>query len=514
MALFKISKGASANLPTDITEGYCWYTYDDSKFYIDYKDENGELRRNALNAKDAETLSGASLATILRNSEVEIPTSKLVYEAINEVKSLIGDKSISEQVNEAIGNVFDAALFFKHLKAQMPVVANWSDITYGDGMFVAIAYDSNVAAYSTDGKNWSFTTLPSTEKWTKVKYGMGVFIAISYFSNVCAYSSDGINWSQGTTISTLKWTSLVFDGSYYMFYAVPEEGMAYKYTMDGYDWGMDELPIEAQWSDMTFDGSECIIVARNSKQILIGHLASWTARTHNSPASGLIAVASNGNGLTVALGTLGSGYVCWTTDKSTWNNAFISEKAWCDIAYGNGKFVTVAINTNCAAYSEDGEHWTEVELPCSCRWKNVSYGNGMFIACAYETNVIAISSDGVKWVSSEKMLIDKSGNDVTQDVLEILNVSNGAPKLATVTLNSENWSGSSNPYYQNVAINGVTNNSKIDLQPSASQIVELQNEDIMIMIENNNGAATAYAIGGKPTKNYTMQALITEVIPV
>ena len=84
MALFKVSKGLKANLPSAKTEGYCWYTTDDSLFYIDYKDENGTLQRKALNAKDTETLTGASLSTILNSSDVEIPTSKAVLDALNE----------------------------------------------------------------------------------------------------------------------------------------------------------------------------------------------------------------------------------------------------------------------------------------------------------------------------------------------------------------------------------------------------------------------------------------------
>ena len=85
MALFKISRGSSANLPATLTEGYCWYTYDDSKFYIDHRDENGQLVRKAINAKDAETLTGASLSTILNSSDIEIPTSKAVLDAIDAV---------------------------------------------------------------------------------------------------------------------------------------------------------------------------------------------------------------------------------------------------------------------------------------------------------------------------------------------------------------------------------------------------------------------------------------------
>lgn len=88
------------------------------------------------------------------------------------------------------------------------------------------------------------------------------------------------------------------------------------------------------------------------------------------------------------------------------------------------------------------------------------------------------------------------------------------PKMTTITLEANAWTGSSNPWSQVVSINGVTVNSKIDLQPTAVQIVELQNADIMLMIENNGGTTTAYAIGGKPTVDYTMQVLITEVTPV
>jgi len=50
MALFKIAKGSSNNLGNQgLTEGYCWFTPDDGKFYIDAIKEN-HLTRIALNA--------------------------------------------------------------------------------------------------------------------------------------------------------------------------------------------------------------------------------------------------------------------------------------------------------------------------------------------------------------------------------------------------------------------------------------------------------------------------------
>lgn len=91
MALFKISKGLKANLPSAKAAGNCWYTIDDSLFYIDYEDEKGEVQRKALNAKDAETLCGASLAKILDSNELEIPTSKAVLDAIDNLAEGFSD---------------------------------------------------------------------------------------------------------------------------------------------------------------------------------------------------------------------------------------------------------------------------------------------------------------------------------------------------------------------------------------------------------------------------------------
>lgn len=82
MALFKIYRGLEANLPTEMHDGYAYFCSDSAAFFIDFLDYDGNLQRKQLNAKDAETLSGASLATILQSSEVEIPTSKAVFDAL------------------------------------------------------------------------------------------------------------------------------------------------------------------------------------------------------------------------------------------------------------------------------------------------------------------------------------------------------------------------------------------------------------------------------------------------
>lgn len=101
---------------------------------------------------------------------------------------------------------------------------------------------------------------------------------------------------------------------------------------------------------------------------------------------------------------------------------------------------------------------------------------------------------------------------VSDQIAEAIANLSGTPKLTNVSILAANWSGDSNPWSQVVTMNGVTVNSKIDLQPTAIQIVELQNSDIAFMAENNDGIVTIYAIGDKPIKDYTIQALITEVV--
>lgn len=87
MALFKISKGSKNNLPATLTEGYCWYTFEDSKFYIDHKDENGVLVRKALNAENAETIMGVSLEE-LRN-EFATQDAVVLHEAQSYTDAII-----------------------------------------------------------------------------------------------------------------------------------------------------------------------------------------------------------------------------------------------------------------------------------------------------------------------------------------------------------------------------------------------------------------------------------------
>lgn len=81
----------------------------------------------------------------------------------------------------------------------------------------------------------------------------------------------------------------------------------------------------------------------------------------------------------------------------------------------------------------------------------------------------------------------------------------------TVALPTANWIGEVSPFSQAVEINGVTVNSKIDLQPTVEQLTVLQDEETSLIAVNNSGVVTVYALGYKPSVDLEMQTLITEV---
>lgn len=98
--LFRILHGDPSRISEDITPfhaGHCYVTHD-GYMYIDMNIGTKEVPNNQrikLNAKDAETLLGASLSSILNESEFEIPTSNAVLQGLeakqNTIVGSIGD---------------------------------------------------------------------------------------------------------------------------------------------------------------------------------------------------------------------------------------------------------------------------------------------------------------------------------------------------------------------------------------------------------------------------------------
>lgn len=84
-------------------------------------------------------------------------------------------------------------------------------------------------------------------------------------------------------------------------------------------------------------------------------------------------------------------------------------------------------------------------------------------------------------------------------------------RIGNVELFADKWVGEESPYSQVVVLDGVTENSQVDLTPSVEQLSIFHHKDLAFVTENDGGVLTVYAIGQKPENDYTIQVTITEV---
>ena len=90
-------------------------------------------------------------------------------------------------------------------------------------------------------------------------------------------------------------------------------------------------------------------------------------------------------------------------------------------------------------------------------------------------------------------------------------VESSIPTTKTITLKASAWLGDTSPYSQVVTLANVTSKTKVDLQPTSSQLNTLHAQCLGFYTENAGGVVTAYAIGHNPTEDFTFQVTMTEV---
>ena len=95
------------------------------------------------------------------------------------------------------------------------------------------------------------------------------------------------------------------------------------------------------------------------------------------------------------------------------------------------------------------------------------------------------------------------------------------PTPASITLVPDGWmeviedsNVVPNRYYQPVTVHNaiVTPNSKIDLQPSPTDLAIFAQKDITLTAINAGGNVRVCLVGQKPTQTYTIQVTVTEVV--
>lgn len=241
---------------------------------------------------------------------------------------------------------FSTSIDFASFGNVMPSQSKWRDVCYGNGKYVAVATDSNMAAYSTTGENWAASAIhESVTRWYSVCYGNGIFLATGqdYF----ATSTDAINWtttsSTGNTFQCVRF----LNGK---FYAV---GTGIYRSSDGATWEKCNVP--------SGDGY-------------------------------MIMSITYGNGMYVCVTT---NYAVYSYDGLNWSYTPMPQGSWRSIAFGNGVFIASGLFSY-SVYSQDGKTWQTSSIPSGqTDGLGTCFGDGRFIATTYAGVVKSV--DGHTW---------------------------------------------------------------------------------------------------------------------
>ena len=128
------------------------------------------------------------------------------------------------------------------------------------------------------------------------------------------------------------------------------------------------------------------------------------------------------------------------------------------------------------------------------------------------TKLITAWIDGAVQEIEVEDIVSAPQEPSIEDRLYAIEQTHSPEIVRNVTLLSSDWIGDASPYSQVVEIDGVTNYSKIDLQPDTEQLSIFHEKELTFVAENEDGVVTIYCIGQKPQNDYTIQATMTEVI--
>jgi len=100
-------------------------------------------------------------------------------------------------------------------------VASWNCVTYGNGMFVAVAHDRIMT--SSNGFDWTLRESPAVHPWWSVGFGNGLFVAVAWAGTGgrAMSSPDGVEWAlRPTSSENSGWYSVAFGSQRFVAVAI------------------------------------------------------------------------------------------------------------------------------------------------------------------------------------------------------------------------------------------------------------------------------------------------------
>ena len=262
--------------------------------------------------------------------------------------------------------------------------SSWNTVTYGNGRFVALGFNTAAMSSTDDGNTWTghLSSSDGNSMWSSVTYGNGCFVAVGsrHYDDpgviprkygTMTSTDNGITWTgHVSSDDNNAWASVTFGKG--RFVAVAKSGIAPRTmtsTDNGITWtGYPSSNDDNQWYSVTF-GNGCFVAVASgyySKDggknrtmtstdngiTWTGHPASSDDNFWNSVAYGygfFVAVADSGYGPRTTTGykdprtmTSTDNGITWTGHVSPNDYNSWSINGWSSVTFGNGRFVAVA----------------------------------------------------------------------------------------------------------------------------------------------------------------------------
>ena len=201
----------------------------------------------------------------------------------------------------------------------------WTSVTYGNGLFVAVACGvnsimcngtvGNRIMTSPDGIAWTLRNSPASYSWTSVTYGNGLFVAVanSGTGDIVMTSPDGIVLTPRNSAADNAWNSVAYGNGLFVATAINGTGNKVMTSPNGIDWTLRASAADNYWWNSVTYGNGLFVAVTCGLDVFSLMCNTVGDKVMTSPDG-----------------------IAWTLINGSANNE------WASVTYGNGLFVAVA----------------------------------------------------------------------------------------------------------------------------------------------------------------------------
>ncbi len=267
-----------------------------------------------------------------------------------------GEQYLAAGYSGVVASSEDTASWELRLPTDGVTNVTFEDIAWNGSTFVACGFklgpSEGVFATSSNGWDWSATSVTDIRRPTGVAWGDGVFAAVTRFSNLIKTSPDGVSWVSHPLPGFFSLHDVVWSAAKSEFVAVGSSGKILT-SPDGAVWSERVSGTTNLLVSVDCDDTRCVAVSTHGTVTMSVDNVTWNTQSITSER--LYGIAHNSSRF-VAVGTAGT--VMTSSDGTVWEPENPGTSlSFGDVAWVGDEFVATAAGG--AVFSSiAGETWS------------------------------------------------------------------------------------------------------------------------------------------------------------